>query len=195
MKIVGLTGNIGSGKSTVALIFKALNVPVFNADTESKKILDEHDVIRLISGRFGNELLTSEKRIDRKQLASRVFACKDSLNWLNSIMHPRVIEHFRQWALIQNAPYVLQEAAIIYESGIADEFDCIIHVSCPLEIAVNRVMKRDSADSNSVLQRMQFQIPDEKKSAMADFVIVNEGNSLIIPQVLTIHGKLLKVCP
>jgi dephospho-CoA kinase len=110
-------------------------------------------------------------------------------------MHPRVIEHFRQWGLVQNAPYVLQEAAIIYESGIADEFDCIIHVSCPLEIAVNRVMKRDSVDGNSVLQRMQYQIPDEQKSAMADYVVVNDGKSLIIPQVLPIHVKLLKVSP
>ncbi|MCX6278842.1 MAG: dephospho-CoA kinase [Bacteroidetes bacterium] len=193
MLITGLTGNIGSGKTTVAGIFGAIGIPVYYADEESKKILDDPEVKNEIVGLFGSGIIAADSRINRKALASVVFNNKEELRRLNSVLHPRVKEHFRDWKLKQQAPYIIQESAIIYENNIAAEYDRIIHVSCPKEIAINRVIKRDGVDGNSTLKRMQFQITDEEKSAFADYVIINDGKQLVIPQVLNIHWKLLQI--
>ncbi|MEI6434254.1 MAG: dephospho-CoA kinase [Bacteroidota bacterium] len=193
MLITGLTGNIGSGKTTVAGIFGAIGIPVYYADEESKKILDEPEVRNKIVDIFGSGIIAAESRINRKALASLVFNNKDELCRLNSILHPRVKEHFRNWKEKQQAPYIIQESAIIYENNLAADYDIIIHVSCPKEIAINRVIKRDEVDGNSVLRRMQFQIVDEEKSAFADYVIINDGKQPVIPQVLNIHWKLLQI--
>ncbi|HNW73000.1 MAG: dephospho-CoA kinase [Bacteroidales bacterium] len=191
---VGLTGNIGSGKSTVAGIFKVLGIPVFHADEEAKKCYNDPELRRDLVHQFGERILIPGGEIDRKALAAIVFNDPASLEYLNTVVHPLVGKAFTRWMTVQTqAPYILQEAAIIFESGLGGSFDRIIHVSCPKEIAINRVMKRDAADGNSVLKRMQFQIPDEEKARMADFVILNDGSSLVIPQVCSIHAMLLKI--
>ncbi|NCA75120.1 MAG: dephospho-CoA kinase [Alphaproteobacteria bacterium] len=189
---VGLTGNIGSGKSTVAGIFKVLGIPVFHADEEAKKCYEDPELRRDLVHQFGERILNPGGEIDRKALAAIVFNDPASLEYLNAVVHPLVGKAFTKWMTVQTqTPYIIHEAAIIFESGLGGSFDRIIHVSCPKEIAINRVMKRDATDGNSVLKRMLFQIPDEEKAHMADFVILNDGSSLVIPQVCSIHSALL----
>ena len=190
---VGLTGNIGSGKSLIARIFSILNIPVYHADEESKKFLEEPLVISEIKRIFGSEILISENKIDRKALAGIVFSNPAALNQLNSILHPRVMEDFSKWCRNYiTSPYVIEEAAIIIEAGYQSLFDKIIHVSCPLEISISRVVTRDGVTRNEVLRRMNFQMADHEKAAISDFIILNDGSELVIPQVLRIHKHLLQ---
>ena len=188
---VGLTGNIGSGKSLVSEMFSIYGVPVYKADQESKKFLGDPFVKEQIISLFGEEVTTESGDIDREVLARRVFGDGEALAALNGILHPLVIDDFTSWCeAYAEKPYIIQEAAIIFESGIADLFDKIIHVSCPKEIAIERVIQRDGMDRDHVMQRMSFQKADEEKAHLADFVIVNDGNEMIIPQVLDIHDQL-----
>ena len=190
----GLTGNIGSGKSTVAGIFSLLKVPVYHADEESKKFLAHDAVIVEIVSTFGSDVLTPDHRIDRRKLAAKAFKDISSNRLLNAILHPLVMEDFEQWISTQaNHPYVLQEAAILIESGYSKAFEYIIHISCPVETAIGRVMKRDQADRKQVLQRLQFQMKEPEKAKLADFIIVNDNTRLVIPQVLAIHRKLSEI--
>jgi dephospho-CoA kinase len=196
MITVGLTGNIGSGKSMVAGILAILGIPVYHADDESKKFLDYPDVIERIRSLFGPGITNAAGHVDRQRLATIVFSDAAALQHLNTLLHPLVLAGYRQWCLGQKeVPYVVMEAAIIYESGIQDSFDRIIHVSCPKEIAIGRVIRRDRTDGNSVENRMRFQMDDEVKSALADHVVRNDGATLIIPQVLAIHRELLQAGP
>jgi dephospho-CoA kinase len=191
---IGLTGNIGSGKTMVSGIFSTLGIPVYHADEESKKFLDDPSIRNEIVRQFGYSILTNDQEINRRSLATIVFTDPVALQVLNSILHPRVTADYRTWAGLRTAhPYVMMEAAIIFESGISGEFDHIIHVSCPNEIAVDRVVKRDRIDGNSVLRRMQFQMAEEEKAKLARFVIRNDGSELVIPQVLAIHQELLEI--
>ncbi len=192
---IGLTGNIGSGKTMVAGIFSTLGIPVYYADDASKKFLDDPIIKKEIIKHFGYGILTNGYEINRRSLATIVFTDEKALLLLNSILHPRIKQDFRNWAQAQeNKPYVIQEAAIIYESGFSKEYDYIIHVSCPKETAIDRVVKRDRIDGHSVLRRMQFQLDDAEKTRLADFVISNNGSELVIPQVLAIHRQLLEIC-
>ncbi|MEI6174144.1 MAG: dephospho-CoA kinase [Bacteroidota bacterium] len=191
---IGLTGNIGSGKTMVSEIFSVLGIPVYNADRESKKFLDDPNVKNAVIKHFGYGILTNNHEVNRRSLASIVFTDEKALLILNSILHPRVKEDFRNWANLQTGkPYVMQEAAIIFESGSGKEYDYVIHVSCPKETAIDRVMKRDNIDGHSVLRRMQFQIEETEKSLLANFIIRNDGSELVIPQVLAIHQQLLEI--
>ncbi|MEI7491080.1 MAG: dephospho-CoA kinase [Bacteroidota bacterium] len=189
----GLTGNIGSGKSAVALVFSSLGIPVFHADEESKKLLGSPEVIDEISRSFGKDTIVNGL-IDKRKLASLVFGDRQSLNHLNGIMHPLVLKGFNTWVSTRPlAPYVIMEAAILFESGYNKEFDRIVHVSCPEDMAIERVMKRDGVERKLVLDRMQYQIKDDDKARMSDFVIINDGNHLVIPQVMAIHNSLLEI--
>jgi dephospho-CoA kinase len=191
---VGLTGNIGSGKSIISEIFSTLGVPIYHADQESKKFLNDTGVKAEIVSRFGSGMLAASGEIDRVTLANLVFQDEGGLNTLNSILHPMVIKDFMNWCgAYQEHPYIIQEAAIIFESGVEKLFDKIILVSCPKEIAIERVIKRDGVDGNSVLQRMRFQMEDAVKAKRSDFVIVNSGSEMVIPQVLSIHAKLSEI--
>lgn len=189
---VGLTGNIGSGKSLVAQIFFHLGAAIYHADEESKKILQTEPVVAEVTRCFGFQILTPQKQIDKKKLALVVFSDASALQCLNSILHPRVREDFWHWTTkYRHLPYVVQEAAIIFESGFQTEFDRIIHVSCPEDIAIQRVMSRDGTDRQTVLQRMQFQMKDSEKASLSDYIIQNDGSRFLIPQALSIHEKLV----
>jgi dephospho-CoA kinase len=191
---IGLTGNIGSGKTLVSMVFSTLGIPVYHADEESKKFLDDPLVKNEILKHFGYGILTNDHKVNTRSLATIVFTDGNALKLLNSILHPRVMRDFHTWVdLNSDRQYVIQEAAIILESGFKAEYDYIIHVSCPKEIAIDRVIKRDKIDGNSILRRMQFQLDDAEKSRLSDFVILNDGSEMVIPQVLSIHKQLLAI--
>jgi dephospho-CoA kinase len=188
---VGLTGNIGSGKSTVARIFEILGVPVYRADDAGRKFLEEESVVRELESTFGKEILEDATTIDRKKLANLVFNDPEALETLNGIIHPRVRQDLNSWMETQKAhPYIIQEAAILFESGFNEAFDAIIFIRCPKEVAIQRVTRRDSTTRETVLVRMQNQWPEDKKIPLSDYVITNDGKQLVIPQVLAIHEKL-----
>jgi dephospho-CoA kinase len=188
---VGLTGNIGSGKTTVAKLFTQLGVPVYYADDAAKRFLQDPQIIHDLIDLFGKDILSPSGTIDRKALAETVFQDSLKLKILNGLIHPKVMNDFRAWCQRNNtAPYIIQEAAIIYESGIAEEFDKIIHVSSSDEISIERVIKRDDTSREAAENRMRMQWSNDKKSQLADFVIHNDGSQLVIPQVLEIHRQL-----
>ena len=190
----GLTGNIGSGKSVVASVFSVLGIPVFKADEESKKILQLPDVIEMVADTFGREVL-EHGFISNKALAAIVFGNKEALVKLNHLMHPLVMDAFKSWIrLYPIAPYVIMEAAILFESGYAGEFDRMIHVSCNEDTALERVMKRDGSTEEQVRSRMLQQLKNDDKAGISDFIIINDGSLQIIPQVLAVHKALLQSC-
>lgn len=189
---VGLTGNIGSGKSTIARIFSILGIPVFHADDVSKNILFREEIKKRLVILFGPSIFNETGDIDKGALANLVFSDGNSLSKLNNLLHPLVMEEFNNWCQLQREkPYAINESAIIYEYGFQDYFDKIIHVSTPAEIAVARVVKRDGVAETAVIKRMDFQWEDEKKAAIANFIVLNDGSELVIPQVLKIHNQLL----
>lgn len=191
---VGLTGSIGSGKSTIAGVFRVLSIPVYMADDEAKKILDQPDVIASVVQEFGPGILGTEGLILRKALANVVFGDAIKLGKLNAIIHPRVRSHFLQWVeAAHDVPYIMQEAAIIYESGFFKYFDKIIVVAAPFEERISRVRKRDGMERQQVLDRMDKQWTEEKKLEQADFVIFNGDHSQAIPQVLEVHEALCHI--
>lgn len=193
MQVIGLTGNIGSGKSTVARVFSRLGIPVYHADAESRKFLSEESVIYRIRESFG-DVFEADGTVDRKKVASVVFSDSSKLSLLNSILHPLVREDFRKWiSLMNDVPYVIQEAAIIFESGFRNEFSKVIHVSCPVDEAYQRVIRRDGLSLEQVKQRAAFQMDEKEKAAISDFVIINDGHNLVIPQVLEVHRRILEI--
>lgn len=188
---VGLTGNIGSGKSIISEVFSTLGVPVYHADKVSRDLLLDPGIKAEVVTLLGDSILNGNNEIDRPKVAAIVFWDKEALMKLNALLHPRVIHDFLHWCQdFDDRPYIIQEAAIIYESHVESIFDKIIHVSCPDEIAIRRVVKRDGIDERLVLQRMQFQMKNEVKAGLADFVILNDDKEMVIPQVLSIHKKL-----
>ena len=189
---VGLTGNIGSGKTLVASLFSRLGVPVFYADTEARQLFDRMEVRMMIRGLFGDGILDAAGGIDRKALAGIVFNSPENLKKLNQVIHPLVREAFARYALERmHDPYVLYEAAILFESGYYKDLDRIILVTAPEDIRVKRVMERDGSNREDVLARMANQWTEEKKFPMADFIINNDGKEMLIPQVLEIHRRIL----
>jgi dephospho-CoA kinase len=187
---VGITGGIGSGKTTVCRLFSLLGIPVFNADDESKKILDaDNDVVTEVKNLLGN--VYENGIADRKKIASIVFADKNKLEKLNAIMHPAVIRAFEKWAAQQkNVPYVLKEAALIFEASTHIGLDKIIVVTAPEEQRLKRIISRDKTTEHAVRSRMQHQLSEEEKISRADFVIINDSKHSLIEQVLEIDRAL-----
>ena len=188
---VGITGNIGSGKSTVARLFQLLDVPVFYADKEARIITEQKEVIKEIQDIFGPEVVDDKGFLDRKELASIVFHDDAKLKLLNAIIHPRVSKCFNDWCtLYVSSPYVLHEAAILFESGLAYLCDKVIVVSAPEEIRIKRVMERDNFSRPEVITRMRNQWPESKLVSLSDFEIVNDDYSSLIEQVKIIDSAL-----
>ncbi len=190
MRSIGLTGGIGSGKSIVAKIFRTLGVPVLDADALAKKIMLENEAVKAqILAAFGTESY-NDQGLNRSFISNIVFKDPFQLEVLNSIVHPATIEAGKKWALEQNAPYTIKEAALFFESGSADGMDLIIGVYAPDALRIQRVMHRDQTSREEVLNRMKHQISQTIKMKLCDKVIVNDEQSLLIPQVLELH-KLL----
>ncbi len=175
-KIIGLTGGIGSGKTTVAKYLISKGIPVYISDLEAKKVMEFPQIINQITQTFGNELITSSQTLDREKLASIVFNAPEKLKQLNAIVHPAVKKHFDNWILAnQIHPILVKEAAILFESGSYKDCDKIITVSAPLELRIERVLKRDATTREKVLQRINNQLSDEERIARSNFVIKNEN--------------------
>ena len=189
---VAITGGIGAGKTVVCRVFEKLGVPVFHADVVAKELLNSNfDIKKNLIELFGDDIYQKNETIHRKKLAEIIFNNHIALQKVNRIIHPVVFDEFNQWAEMQQTPYVLQEAAIIFENGHADRFDKIITVTAPVEMKIERCMKRDEISRELVLERMKNQIPDEEKAKHSDFVIVNDDREMILPQILKIHHSLI----
>lgn len=189
---VGITGGIGSGKTTVCKLFELLGVPVYYSDIEAKKILDEDEVVKQqIVDLFGHDVIDTNGMIDRKKMSALVFNNKKLLEQLNSIVHPAVAQHFDAWCNKQSTPFVLKEAAILFESGAHKQVDKVIVVSAPLVLKVERVMKRDKVSKEDVLKRINNQMADEEKIKLADHVVYNDEQELLIPQVVAVYQQLI----
>jgi dephospho-CoA kinase len=189
---IGITGSIGAGKSTVAGIFKVLGVPVFDADATAKNILNSDPVLReQIIAAFGSETYKNGL-LDRKYLATLVFNNPNQLSKLNALVHPATIAAAEQWASrFTDRPYIVKEAALLFEAGTNVGLDYIIGVTAPEELRIARVMARDQVSREEVLGRMQHQLDDTEKMKRCNFVIDNNEHSLVIPQVLTLHQQFL----
>lgn len=190
---VGITGGIGSGKSVVAKIFSILGIPIYYADDRAKWLMiQDQELSEQIKKEFGVESYLPDGSINRSFLAKTVFADPEKVKKINSIVHPAVGKDFLKWSELQTTPYVLKEAALIFETGGQKSLDYVINVSSPLKIRVARTLMRDPHRSEEqVNQIINQQMPDEEKNELADFVIKNTDNKLLIPQVLSIHEKLM----
>lgn len=190
---IGLTGGIGSGKSLVAGIFKVLGIPVFDADLQAKLLMEtDAQLINLIKVNFGEESY-HEHKLNKSHLASIVFSNPVKLEILNSLVHPAVISAAENWMSVQTSPYVIKEAAIMFESGTAAHLDYIIGVKSPLFLRILRTMKRDNITREEVLLRIDKQISDTIKMKLCDFVIINDEQQLLILQVLKLHKQFLSM--
>ena len=187
----GITGNIGSGKSTVSRLFEMLGVPVFYADLQARKISEQEEVRNEIMNTFGPAVIDEKGALDRKQLAGIVFNDETKLSLLNAIIHPRVKDVFETWSAQRGAfPYILHESAILFESGLAYLCDKVIVVSAPEELRVRRVMKRDRLSRKEILVRMKNQWAESKLIGLSDFEIVNDDCHSLIEQVKIIDASL-----
>lgn len=192
---VGLTGGIGSGKSTVAKIFETLGVPVYYADDAGKRLMTEDPRVRSqILDLFGPEAYLADGRLHRSWISARVFNNTPLLKQLEAIVHPAVLADGEAWMADRAAaPYVLREAALLFESGNYRSLDRVILVYAPAELRIQRVMQRDGADRKSVLARLERQWTDEQKWPLCQNHILNDGEKPLIPQVLAIHRELLGI--
>jgi dephospho-CoA kinase len=187
---IGLTGGIGSGKSTVAHVFEILGIPVYYADAEAKKMMNEDEELKeQITREFGTASY-EQGILNRQHLATIAFANKEKLAVLNSLVHPATIRHGRQWMERQKTPYAIKEAALIFESGTQEHLDYVIGVSAPLNVRIQRAMQRDHVTREEILGRMQHQIGEEIKMRLCDFVIKNDEQELVIVQVMALDKKL-----
>ncbi|MDQ3048582.1 MAG: dephospho-CoA kinase [Bacteroidota bacterium] len=190
---VGITGGLGSGKSTVCKLFSLLGVPVYYSDEESKNILESDVVVKAAVVReFGEGVLDLNGAIDRKLLAGIVFSDKNKLAKLNAITHPAVASHFAAWAeLHKNSPYILKEAAILFESGADKQVDKVILVTAPQDLRIRRAMKRNRITAELALLRINNQLSDSDKASRSHYIIVNDEQEMLIPQVLKTHTYLV----
>ena len=190
---VGLTGGIGSGKSTVAKVFEVLGVPVYYADAASKRLYEtDSELMVEVKKHFGEDMYTNNK-LNRQKLASIVFNDAGKLELLNQLVHPPTIKDAENWIRSQSAPYVIKEAALLFESGSAGSLDYIIGIRAPLPLRLKRAMDRDRVPRENVISRMDKQIDEEIKMRLCDFIIDNDEQKMVIPQVLALHNKLLEL--
>lgn len=193
MLVIGLTGGIGSGKTTVGRLFEQLGVPVYNSDREAKRLMEESGTVREAIKALLGEQVYLENKPNRPLIASRVFANHDLLEKLNAIIHPAVRTDFKAWVGRQRFPYVIQEAAILFENGSYTKFDKIILVCAPREERIKRVEERDESRREEIEARMAHQWDDNRKRVLADFVIDNLNLENSRQEVLKIHGHLMKL--
>ena len=194
MKIVALTGGIGSGKSTVAEMFKALGVPVYNSDKEAKTLLNSSEKLQKDLILLLGEEAYLDKKLNKTYVAEKIFGNRTLLQKMNEIIHPAVRKDFLRWTGKRKAPYVIQEAAIIFESGNQHNYDVIILVTAPQNTRIERVMRRDGISREQVLARMDNQWSDAEKIALSDFIIENTHMEDTAKRVSDINSALLNNC-
>jgi len=190
---IGITGGMGSGKSTVCQMFSNLGVPVFSSDHEGRKLLNnDQEVIDKVREKFGSDMYTTNGSIDRERIGRLVFSDPKALESLSKIVHPKVNEAFNYWTRThERSAYVLKEAAILFESGYYHDLDKIITVFAPKEVRIERVMKRDGMNKQDIEKRMLLQYTDEERNKLADFIIINDHRSKLLEQVMELHEILL----
>ena len=186
--IIGLTGGIGSGKSTVAKLFEIIGCPVFYSDEVAKEIYFDKTVIPQIIELLGREAYLSETEIDKKFIGSKIFSDSKLLHKLNSILHPAVIERFKKFA--HNGKLIIKETALLFEAKLEAQVDKIILVAANDELRIHRVMQRDGLSKEEVLSKINSQLPQAEKIAKSDFVIYNNEEDFLITQVLAIYSNL-----
>jgi dephospho-CoA kinase len=190
---IGLTGGIGSGKSTAAQIFEVLGIPVYYADTEAKRLMNEDEELRTaISKLFGNEAY-SNNMLDRKYISSIVFSDPAKLHLLNAIVHPATKKDGEEWMQQQTTSYAIHEAALIFEARVNERLDYVIGVSAPETLRIQRAMERDGVSREEILKRMSHQLDEEIKMGNCDFVLINDEDKFLIPQALELHQILLNL--
>jgi dephospho-CoA kinase len=191
---IGITGGIGSGKTTVCQIFAAFGIPIYDADSAAKKLMSEDlQLIESIKELFGEMAYAENGELNRSYIAEKAFVDKDLIKKLNNIVHPAVAIDQEKWTNVQKSPYVIKEAALLYESGSYQKLDKVIVVTAPEELRIERVMKRNQISREAVLARMQQQWPEEEKIRLADYIINNDGELPLIPQCMAIHHQLLNL--
>jgi len=188
---IGLTGGIGSGKSTVAGIFKVLGIPVFDADSAAKNIMNSDEALRnQIINTFGEDTYNGNI-LNRKRLAEIVFNDPFKLEQLNAMVHPATIAAAERWVQQQTTPYAVKEAALLFESGSSAGLDYIVGVFAPEALRIKRVMERDGVSRQEVLTRISRQIDEDIKRKLCDFVVINDEQQLLIPQVVALHERFI----
>ena len=191
MKKIGITGGIGSGKTYVAAVFQSLGIPIFYADIQAKKLMiSSEKLIKLVKEEFGNDIY-KDADFNKETLASIIFSNSDKLQKLNSLVHPIVKEEFNTWCKRQTSPYVIKEAAILFESKSYLGLDAVICVSAPLELRKKRLFNRDNYTEKEMQNRIENQITQEDKEKLSDYIIVNDEKDLLLPQIIKIHKELL----
>lgn len=189
---VGLTGGIGSGKSTVAQVFEMLGIPVFYSDFRAKELMLREDIARQVIAEFGSESYTSDGQLAREVIARAAFSNPEKLQKLNSIVHPALGREFLVWAEQQVSPYVIEEAAILIESGAYLQMDQIVVVDAPLETRIQRVINRDGHSRESVEARIAAQIPTSELITYANFTITANDKLPLLPQIVAIDSEIRK---
>ena len=189
---IGLTGGIGSGKTLITRLFSLLNVPIFLSDIEAKNLYKDPNIRSKVIDLLGENSYI-DGRLNKQYVSKTVFAEATKLEQLNNIIHPAVRQRFTDWVAMQSSPYVIQESALIFETGIASLFDYTILVTAPEEIRIARVKQRDSSSRDQVIARIKHQLSDDQKKSQADHIIYNDGIEYLIPQVIDIHTQLLSV--
>ena len=190
---VGITGGIGSGKSTVAKVFEVLGIPVYYADDAAKRIMNEDQLLKAqLLQLFGAETYVDGK-LNRKYLSRLVFNDEEKLAQLNALVHPATLADAGKWMQQQTTPYAIKEAALIFESGAQTQLDKVIGVFAPAPVRIQRVMKRDDVSREEVKARMEKQLDESIKMRLCDYVVTNDEQELVIPQVIKIHEALLAI--
>lgn len=187
---IGLTGGIGGGKSTVAKVFEVLGMPVYYADDAAKKLMNEEGPLKQQIQKIFGATAYRNGQLDRKYVADIVFKNPDKLQLLNALVHPATINDAQKWMQRQRTSYAIKEAALIFESGAQQQLDYVIGVYAPTPLRIQRTMQRDGITEEEVIARINKQLDENSKMQLCDFVIVNDEEQLLIPQVVEVHKKI-----
>lgn len=191
---IAITGNIGSGKSYVSLLFKELGIPVFDSDREAKLLYNRPEIRQKMVERFGTDIYQEDGSLDRRMMASKLFADLCALGYVESVLYPVLNAWFDEWADQQTAPYVLYESALIFEKHLEGMFDAVIVVAASEDVRIRRVMTRDCCTEEQVRARMALQLPQSEKVTKADYVIVHEADDedvFLKEQIQRVHTELV----
>jgi dephospho-CoA kinase len=191
MYSVGLTSGIGCGKTLISNVFKSFGIPVFNSDLKAKEVYKEKEFLQEIIQTFGNTIIENGE-FRAQKLADIVFNDSQALEKLNQLIHPKVLDKYLQWQRQYSTPYTILESAIIFESGWQKHFNKIITITTPIEVVIERVKLRDNTTEEEIKQRINNQLSIEKREQLSDYVIIHDGKTMILPQIIEIHQEIIK---